>query len=762
MMLRKLKKEGDMLRRPRFIIALILLVIASLALGGCGSGKKEGAVQATTVDLANAVKLGNSNCLQCHNAGKDLTMLNDLDTRTIGVVYEDSVHFNPLFNPNANGEVQCEDCHGGGQFHWGTGPLANPVPDWTVCIQCHTAAHGPDFPNDFPQTVHANTDMRPDRFFFQGDASGQAQAESRGIPEVMPDNTPVTHAQHIEECSACHDSNQRFVYDNAGNLVKPDPNNMPNPTVSCANCHDAHQTGKIVLVPTRPAGSNPQGNVIYPIFRKEQIPQKDRIVRTGPWVRPIIYQPNGAVQPDGSVDRSKVKDKNNELSVELVCAACHTKGEYKYSQQPTHQIGVYSQWLNSGHATRDDPAFAEFSANPPAYTNPDTGITYSLGRHYTSYPVDMSLSTFGATANTTQNAGNNVYACFHCHNGLGTLVWQADQQGTPGAAIIFGDEPVMCITCHTPHSQPSGTEFMLRVPKKMTQYSGAVTIDGNYFLDGTPIPSIDKTGNATICIFCHQGRESGLTLYATKLAPGKDITGNFFNPHYLGTAAMMWGVNAYEYPGKSYSVNEAHQGENCEGCHMDNATDDNLNGGHTWWPNVATCNMDSCHGGFGPIAADPTSDNGPASPDVDTYRASFDTHNYTGETGGENLSIAVSIQHLEKMVIDLLADRGIYYDDLSYPYFFSDAAHTTPFTAWTPAAYEAAFNISYIVKGLPSGAESQVDVPNASAAVHNYKYAIQLLQDSYQDLNGAPVPKAYRPVGTRPARDYPTLMSQFQ
>ena len=340
-----------------------------------------------------------------------------------------------------------------------------------------------------------------------------------------------------------------------------------------------------------------------------------------------------------------------------------------------------------------------------------------------------------------------------------------DIQGTPDADVVFGDEPVMCLTCHSPHSQPTGTEFMLRVPVKMTQYSGAITIDGNYFLDGTPIPSTDKTGNATICIFCHQGRESGLTLYATKLAPGKDITGNFFNPHYLGTAAMLWGVNAYEYPGKSYSVNGDHQEENCEGCHMDNPTDDNLNGGHTWWPNVATCNMDSCHGGFGPIAVDPTSDNGPASPDVDNYRASFDDHNYTGEPGGENLSIAVSIQHLEKMVIDELASRGIYYDDLSYPYFFPPGVEhtgTNGFKNWTPATYKAAFNLAFIIKGLPSGAESQVDVPNASAAVHNYKYAVQLLQDSYQDLHGAPIPGAYRPAGTRPARDYPALVSQFQ
>jgi len=76
------------------------------------------------------------------------------------------------------------------------------------------------------------------------------------------------------------------------------------------------------------------------------------------------------------------------------------------------------------------------------------------------------------------------------------------------------------------------------------------------------------------------------------------------------------------------------------------------------------------------------------------------------------------------------------------------------FKAWTPATYKAAFNLSYTIKGLPSGAESQIGAPNSSAAVHNYKYIIQLLLDGYEDINGAPLPGASRPAGTRPATVY--------
>ena len=41
-------------------------------------------------------------------------------------------------------------------------------------------------------------------------------------------------------------------------------------------------------------------------------------------------------------------------------------------------------------------------------------------------------------------------------------------------------------------------------------------------MDGTDIPS--GAGTGIICLFCHQGRESGLTVYI-------NITGNGVNPY---------------------------------------------------------------------------------------------------------------------------------------------------------------------------------------------------------------------------------------
>lgn len=773
------------MKRHTGILVILALAAAALLAGCWGSSKSTSLGLGTVTEPA---RVGSAQCTNtCHAATQDVT------GTAIAEAWAATTH-------TTVGNVQCEDCHGGGGEHWGTGPIPHPNPQAAQCNACHGFTA-------FEATMHANAVPYPGiGGVFTGPAAdfltapigdGSGQAVYSGSPEFRPDNvTPVTKGEHIEQCSRCHNPNQRFAYGAGKVLLKPLPGSLPTPAVSCASCHDAHQPESMATVAQRTAP------VPYPNFRKFVV-DNDAASGTfgaqktgGVSFAAAIFQPNGAVKANGSVDNASViagDGKSNELHPDRLCASCHAKGKYQYSGLDTHQDNIYGEWMNSGHAERSAPAFGEFSANPPVY---DPEFTAGAGSHQTLYPFDMKQGSTtggagrnGATATTNQNAAvpsttgfNDNYRCFKCHNGLASLDYQDDVQGTANAHVIFGDVTVTCVTCHDPHADAAGQTKNTRRPVVMTKYTATqVTFSGNVFLDNTPV-DLARTGNGTICVFCHQGRESGFTVYKVRnfaTAVNDNLAGaSFTNPHYLGAGAMLWGKNAYEYAGKSYGGSEAHQGANCITCHMGNPTDDASLGGHTWKPNVASCNAAACHGG---AVLPAMGDTGGGEPDVENYRTSTDTNNYTGLPGGETQAICQSIRTLQDNVIALLAARGIYYDDTVYPYFHNVAItvpdgtasnHTssTAFTGWTKKTYRAAFNLQFIVKGLPSEGTSTtyvvngggVRVPDTSAtlvsnhpaSVHNFRYVIQLLRDAIEDLTGT-APGGVRPTGNlRPATVY--------
>ncbi|MBI4844329.1 MAG: hypothetical protein HY809_08420 [Nitrospirae bacterium] len=697
----------------KIFLLILISAFALMFVNGCGSGSKGPGAQDP---IAQAAEAGSSSCIiACHAASVDIT------GNVIANVWSVTTH-------TTDQGVQCENCHGAASLHWGLGPISFPIPQAARCLTCHDGSDTED-KSAFLDTEHGNPNLTPDKIF----------------SEIV---TPVSTGRHIEECSVCHNPNQTFDFDFDGNMVKPGINELQDPQVSCASCHDAHQTQAKVMIAQRAAP------VSYPNFRKFVVNPTGEQDSLGTPLTPFIYQPNGAVEASGTLIAANVVGSNNELNIERLCAACHTVGTFKNSGGSTHQNDVYAQWLQSGHADRTAAAFGEFSANPQYY---DPGFDID---HTTSYPIDMSLSSFSSTgpANTTRNAGNNNFICYKYHNGLTSLAYQENVEGTPAAPVVFGDVTVTCITCHDPHRDVPGQTNNTRKPVVMTKYSSAqVSFSGNVFLDNTPVPA--ETGNETICVFCHQGRESGFTLYKRKLAPGTTITGNFFNSHYLGTGAMLWGRNAFEYGGKQYGAVVEHQQTNCNGCHMSEGARDDV-GGHTWKiisdddavVNNATCNTAACHNGRVPA----TNSGG----EFDNFRdAVFDPVNdYDGN--GSAQGIPVEISNLSIQLKGLLQANGVFYNDLEYPYYFTSGTYATAFTAWTRPTLKAAFNLNFVIKGLPTLLITQVGQPNTTAAVHNYKYLIQILRDSYDNLQANGVAGQTnrsaqpRPAGTRPATNY--------
>lgn len=478
-----------------------------------------------------------------------------------------------------------------------------------------------------------------------------------------------------------------------------------------------------------------------------------------------------------------------------LCGACHTQGTYKYTKwgqkrdktlvdlSPTHNTNVRGQYNTSGHADRLAAPFFDFMA-----------FTYGSG-HQSIYPFDMSINGSGGVGslrnngnttfqlvndpdpaniylvgkgNTTQPTTNGLFACYQCHNGLGTINYLEDRQGTADADVIWGDATVVCITCHNPHAdQVSGKGPNLRVPVKLSYNS--LFVDPvknprggiNKFMDGTDIPQGDATttppgvGNGIICLFCHQGRESGLTVflniksngvdpYATpdKVISAKGVS--FQNPHYLESGAILWARNNWEYifngTSQMYSSGiPEHQQLNCTGCHMGEASPNGLEGGHTWRPRIEVCQQ--CH-----HKADGTSIQSftdiPASADFDGDGFVKSAFAEIGTIGDPVLGDSGLFGQLKAA----LQAKGIFYDPNTYPYFFTSAAETTSFTAWTTNTLTAAFNLSFLFKA------------GNCQPYHNVFYTAQILLDSLKALGVTSPGYKNRPPGDRAATDYRTIV----
>jgi hypothetical protein len=300
--------------------------------------------------------------------------------------------------------------------------------------------------------------------------------------------------------------------------------------------------------------------------------------------------------------------------------------------------------------------------------------------------------------------------CAKCHSaeGLPTFLGEAsrNRDGVTGTNIAVDvSSGLNCATCHNDLAT-----FTRREVLKVKFPSGAV-------LDiGDP--------DSNLCLSCHQGRESGLSLNRaiTAAAVEDDDTVSerlrFANPHYFAAGATLFGADAngaYQYAGKAYNGRNQHVPafSTCIQCH--NA--------HALTVNIQQCSV--CHAGVATIE------------DVQNIRmdtAAAVDHDGDGDTTeGIANEIATVNEKLYAAIQEYAATKAgtaILYAGDAYPYFFSDANANGQrdegegaYATWTARLLRAAYNYQWVAK-------------DPGAFAHNGDYILQVLYDSLEDLGG--------------------------
>jgi hypothetical protein len=301
--------------------------------------------------------------------------------------------------------------------------------------------------------------------------------------------------------------------------------------------------------------------------------------------------------------------------------------------------------------------------------------------------------------------GSIPTGCAKCHSTPGFLDFlgaDGSQGGVVDKAPAIGTT-VECLACHV-----DKTSGVLRKNSSVQFPSGAV---------------VNGLGPEGLCMECHQGRESKVSLdkkIAGSGVPNDDTSStklSFSNIHYFAAAATQMGkvaASGYEYAGHTYDARFSHiAGYNaCNTCHNP----------HSLAVNVKGCN--TCHEGI----KDPK--------DIRYVGSQVD---YDGD-GNIEEGMYYEIQHImDKLYATIqryartVLGKAIGYDGSAYPYWFFDTNGDGRIDA-TEAVSTNGYN-AFSVRLLKAVYNYQVAKKDPNNYAHNGKYVIELLYDSIEDLN---------------------------
>jgi hypothetical protein len=279
-------------------------------------------------------------------------------------------------------------------------------------------------------------------------------------------------------------------------------------------------------------------------------------------------------------------------------------------------------------------------------------------------------------------------SCSRCHSADGLPLFLTQGGVTINQSTANGFQ---CATCHNDL-------------ETWTRYTAASVT----FPSGLSV-SFEEGEEAGLCMTCHQGRASGLSVAGAVAGLGPDEVGSlrFINVHYFAAGATRYGSEAigmYQYDGQEYLGYFEHvpAADSCVECHNT----------HTQQIQYDKCA--NCHEG------------------VDGEEALFAIRESETDFDGDGDATEGMHEEVATMADALYAAMQAYaeatdgvdpivYNPGRYPYYFTDAGDS--YSTWTPLLLEAAYNYQYAQK-------------DPGAFAHNGKYVIQVLYDAIQSLGG--------------------------
>jgi len=509
---------------------------------------------------------------------------------------------------------------------------------------------------------------------------------------------PNEHVPGLQTCADCHN-----------------PHTLEIKVDVCAECHDVETQEDLMYIRMPGSSADYDGDEDVDEGIAEEIEglqemlleaiqaYADEVVAT-----PIAYDaatyPYFFIDTDGdgevSGDEGTFANGYNAFTGNLLKAAYNYQFTVKdpggFAHNPTYHIELLYDSIASLNGELSDPVDLTYaSRTDPGHFD----VTAEAFRHW---------DEDGVVPGT----------CAKCHSSEGLPIFLEN-----GVAINEApSNSLACSTCHT-----SLSEFTLYQVDEVPFPSGAVL-------------SFGEGEDANLCIECHQGRESTVSVNAAISRAGvgpNEVSDalSFRNVHYFAAGATLFGneaQGAYQFEGKEYDGRFMHAEEvqTCTDCHRPHSGDFRVN-------LCADCHEDV-----------------EEQEDVLFIRQEpedVEAIDYDGDGDAEE-PIRDEVMALEDALLAAIqkyatetVGTSIAYDSHAYPYFFVDTdgngvldeGEADRYAAWTPTLLQAAYNYQYIQK-------------DPGVFAHNGDYALQILYDSIEAVGGPAAVESF----TRPPVRY--------